>query len=245
MSTVLVVPCHDEAARLDDAAFERFAASHRDVGLLFVDDGSRDRTGERLEALAKILPDARVLTLPHNRGKAEAVRAGMLEALAGPARFVGYWDADLATPLAAALELRALLEADAGLLAVYAARVQMFGREIERSALRHYAGRVYATLASRALRLPIYDTQCGAKLFRAVEPVREVFAEPFLTTWTFDVEILARLLRARATRGEQGLAGAVVEHPLQVWRDVPGSKVRPIDGLRALRELYLIRRRYF
>ncbi len=90
----------------------------------------------------------------------------------------------------------------------------------------------------------VYDTQCGAKLFRAGEETLELFREPFLSAWVFDVEIVARLIRQRQ-RGECSSAETVVrELPLRRWHQVPGSKLRPMDFALALRELWRIWRRY-
>jgi hypothetical protein len=55
-------------------------------------------------------------------------------------------------------------------------------------------GRAGATLISLVCGLPVYDTQCGAKIFRNAERLRQVFRTPFRVYWTFDVEILARFL---------------------------------------------------
>jgi hypothetical protein len=93
------------------------------------------------------------------------------------------------------------------------------------------------------LRLPIYDTQCGAKLFRASPALRALLAKPFLTGWTFDVEILARLL-AMPAPGAPALAERIHELPLEEWRDVRGSKVRARDSLLAVRDLVRIWRVY-
>jgi dolichyl-phosphate beta-glucosyltransferase len=124
---------------------------------------------------------------------------------------------------------------------VFAARVRLLGREISRRPSRHYFGRVGATLISSSLGLAVYDTQCGAKLFRVTDVYPQLWSEPFLSRWIFDVEIVARFLRAR---GREAAAQAIYELPIRVWHDVQGSKVRSTDFLRALTDLWKIHRAY-
>ena len=110
--------------------------------------------------------------LPVNVGKAEAVRTGLLRCLADGAEITGYFDADLATPPEEMIRLvRTLQEREATV--ALAARVALLGTRIERSHLRHYLGRVFATIASLILRIRVYDTQCGAKAFRTVPAFRD------------------------------------------------------------------------
>lgn len=243
--TVIVVPCFDEAGRLPVGQFVDFVGAVPDVDLLFVDDGSRDATPAVLRAMAQRAPARMaVLEQQQNRGKAEAVRAGVNLALAGGADFVGYLDADLATPLSEVPRMLALLQQRPGIEMVFGARVHLLGRHIERRKVRHYLGRVFATAASRTLGLPVYDTQCGAKLFRRTPQLCELFAEPFLSRWVFDVEILARLIRQRRGTSLPGAGSVVYELPLDRWTDVAGSKVRATDFVRALWAMWRIRRRY-
>ena len=115
-----------------------------------------------------------------NQGKAAAVRAGMRRAFEQGTRYAGYWDAALATPLEEVPRFLDVLDRTPQLTVVFGARVQLLGRSIERSSVRHYLGRIFATVASNVLGLAVYDTQCGAKLFRVDEESRALFAEPFL-----------------------------------------------------------------
>jgi glycosyltransferase involved in cell wall biosynthesis len=241
----LVVPCFDEAARLAPAELAKALAREPDLALTLVDDGSRDGTRRVLDAIAAESPGrVHVVALPENRGKGEAVRAGLLAALARKPAFAGWWDADLATPFDELATLRAALEAAPRAWLATGARVRMLGAAIERRALRHYAGRVVATWISRALRLPVYDTQCGAKLFRADAVPAGLLDEPFLTRWLFDVEVLARLERLHRDGKGPPPEDLVVEVPLRRWTDVPGSKVVPLDLVRARFALGRIRRHY-
>ena len=98
-------------------------------------------------------------------------------------------------------------------------------------------GRVFATLSSLVTGLPIYDTQCGAKVFRNSEELRMIFGKPFRVNWTFDVEILARLLMIERTTGTAPLVTSAVEYPLEEWTDVPGSKIGFGDFLVMFMEL--------
>lgn len=245
--SVVVVPCYNEAARLDLGAFERFLQSdtHRSIGLLFVNDGSRDTTLEILRTFQARFPERiSVLDQQPNRGKAEAVRNGMLQVIASrQTAFTGYWDADLATPLDQIPDFLNLLEQRPQLNLIFGARVRLLGRAIHRQALRHYLGRCFATVASVVLRLPIYDTQCGAKLFRVTPDLAAVLSEPFHSRWIFDVEILARFLALHRYDAVQ-FEKQIYEYPLPVWTDVAGSKVKPTDFLRAFAELATIYRRH-
>ena len=86
----------------------------------------------------------------------------------------------------------------------------------------------------------MYDTQCGAKMFRDGPALRDALREPFGSRWFFDVELLGRLYRGSPLAVGLPLE-AFVEMPLNHWRDVPGSKLRPLDFPKSFLELYRIR----
>lgn len=239
----VVIPCYNEVHRLRLEAFEHFLRCdrHSHIHLLFVNDGSTDHTLAMLRDFCARFPGRTgYLDQQPNRGKAEAVRCGMLQAIsAGESEFTGFWDADLATPLEQIPELLTCLLENPHWNMVFGARVKLLGRQIERRLLRHYLGRCFATTASLLLQLPIYDTQCGAKLFRITPALQQVLNQPFHSRWIFDVEILARFL-AQHKGDRHPLRNEIYEYPLPVWTDVDGSKVGSLDFFRAFAELAAI-----
>jgi glycosyltransferase involved in cell wall biosynthesis len=244
-STVVVIPCYNEGRRLALGKFLAFLRRHRRVRLLFVNDGSSDDTSAVLDRLQELAgTGVLVRELASNQGKAEAVRQGCLAAFAAGADKVGYWDADLATPLETIPDFIEVLNRQPQTELVCGARIQLLGRSIQRSWARHYLGRFFATAASWTLGLAIYDTQCGAKLFRASPRMRAVFSQPFLTRWLVDVEILARLIAASRLESAPAVEEMVYELPLSQWCEVAGSKVKALDFFKALIELRAIYRHY-
>lgn len=221
----LIVPCYNERERLDLSLFRSYGFIH----YLFVNDGSSDGT---LELLKQQVGDGDYyLDLPQNCGKAEAVRRGMLHLKELPIyeqlSWVGFWDADLATPVEEVdffLKFAALYD---NVDAIYGSRIDRLGGEINRNYFRHVLGRVFATAIQSILKLGTYDSQCGAKLFRK-ELIGAAFSEPFISRWLFDLEILMRL---------DGFT--VIECPLRRWIEVGGSKIRFLPFLiRAARDIW-------
>ena len=216
----IVIPCYNEAARLDIRGLRSFARKCPLVRFLFVNDGSSDGTLAVLKRFCESAPERLdLLDLPRNVGKAEAVRQGVLHAMADGTDFVGYWDADLATPLRVIPEMCKLLERNPHLEIVLGSRVRLLGRRIRRRSLRHYLGRLFASAASLVIGLPVYDTQCGAKLFRVTPKVASLFAVPFRTGWIFDVELLARFLAGRSPAERHAAVRAMYEFILPEWRE--------------------------
>jgi dolichyl-phosphate beta-glucosyltransferase len=244
--TTIVVPCYNEAQRLDLDALRTFARRNGSVKFLLVNDGSHDRTQSILEQLAysnSLQFD--VLNLAENCGKAEAVRRGMLAALAADPTFVGYWDADWATPLAAIPEFVAVLQRCPKIMLVMGVRLPLLGHDICRRPLRRWLGRIFARITAVVIGIGSQDTQCGAKLFRVTPEVQAMFSQPFGSRWIFDVELLARLMCLRRDTAETPAAASIYELPLDAWEDVKGSKLKRGDFVKAVAELASIWWRYF
>lgn len=238
MKTTIIIPCYNEAERLDRDTCLGYAAQPNAAKLLLVNDGSSDNTASVLAELSKA-EGISFLDLPQNKGKAEAVRQGVLHALRGDCEAVGFWDADFAAPLNEVRRFQLFLTAENRQL-VTGARVKRLGAKIERHWYRNYVGRIIATLISCMLRLPTYDTQCGAKLFKR-DLAERLFAEPFVSTWLFDVELLARAVHFY---GHEAVKKMVYELPLECWEDVGGSSVSLLFVFKIPGELWKIYRHW-
>ena len=137
LATLIVVPCYNEADRLNDAAFIEYVDQTEGVSFLFVNDGSTDATLERLSQICSLRPDRlHAISLTENSGKAEAVRQGLLHASTMGAGLVGYWDADLATPLDAIEDFVRVASKYRDISVIFGSRRTMLGHRIERNQLQ-------------------------------------------------------------------------------------------------------------
>jgi glycosyltransferase involved in cell wall biosynthesis len=226
--TVVVVPCLNEADRLEKETFLHFAAANPSIHFLFVDDGSTDGTARVLAGLQQQNEHQfRFISRKKNLGKAESVREGIMAGAAWKDfELTGYFDADLATPLEEISWLLQHFNNDPELLMAFGSREKTDQNIIHRNPVRHAIGRVYAAFLTQTLRLDIYDTQCGAKFFKT-QVALELFKKPFIDRWLFDVEVFCRLkkLYRRDTRS------MFKEVTLREWSEKGQSRIRFVDLL--------------
>ena len=238
--TIIVIPCYNEEKRLQVSQFIRFLNDNKRCAFLFVNDGSKDGTWDLLQNNTTKIERFYALNLKKNGGKAEAVRRGMLFAIENfDFEIIGFWDADLATPLYEILNFIDLIvrfdyEIVTGL------RLKRLGARVKRKMIRHYLGRIFATVASKILKLEVYDTQCGAKCYKK-QVVEPLFYNSFITKWLFDVEILARYINIF---GKDRANLKIYEYPVNQWEDVDGTQLKKIYFLKTPFELLKIRKKY-
>jgi len=234
----VVIPFYNEAVRFETEAFRRFKTDHADISLCLVNDGSSDATLELLNTLAAKEKNILVVDLAQNGGKAEAVRQGMLRATQWDNfDYFAYLDADFSAPPETVLHL---LDQGQGASFLMGSRLMILGANILRNPFRHYTGRIFATLASESLRLPIYDTQCGAKILSR-DLIGTAFSDPFVSTWLFDLEIIMRLVKQY---GWDQFKSFSKEVPLKEWIEKGGSKVKLSYMFRLPFDLWKIRKKY-
>jgi len=201
--TLLVVPAFNEGQRL--AAFlpdlcNKISTSGQNISLLVIDDGSLTTESTAMRACVESLRATHpflhpLLTLPKNLGKGGAIYAGWDTSTS--AEWLGFIDADGAVPAAEAIRFAGMAHESTDTDGLFANRIHMLGRPIERTFTRHLAGRIYATLSANLTGIPVYDSQCGLKFVRrsCYQRIRPDLTE---TRFGFDMELIA-LLHSAAT----------------------------------------------
>lgn len=214
MKLSIVIPAYNEEARLG-AMMDRYTSYFikkygGEVELIVVVNGSKDHTENVADLYGDPLPQVKVLVEPEAIGKGGAI---MLGAEAALGQFIGFVDADGATPPEAFDDLVDHM-GDAG--AIFASRWLPGAQVKPRQPLkRRIASRIFNYLVRTLFKVKITDTQCGAKLIRR-EAMQAVLPQLGLTRWAFDVDLLFQLRRA---------GYRIIEHPT-VWHDVAGSQLR-------------------
>ena len=234
-SFAIIVPCYNEASRIQASQFISFVKEQSDIQFYFIDDGSTDNTENILSKMQQSSSRITTISLGKNSGKGEAIRKGFIEALRHHHRFVGYLDADLSTGLEEFLRLKEIVAAK-NLDLVLGSRIKKIDTIIERSLFRHIVGRIIATIIDQRFKLGVYDTQCGAKIFRSsvIEPIAH---ERFYTKWFFDVEILLRIKKKH-------IDCKAAEIPLCKWQNVLNSKLSILSFPAVIKDLLVLLNKY-
>ena len=231
----LVVPCFRESGRIGGFLPElcRTMQALGNVRVLVAEDGSDAEEVRRMNTIIEglrakhdcLLP---LKVLPENLGKGGAVYAGWADH--GGAEWLAFVDADGSC---SASEVSRLLRMANVNTAFFASRVKMLGRRVERLFKRHLLGRIYATLVSELLDIPVYDSQCGLKIVprTAYERVADRLG---VHGFAFDVELMVALLDT----------GCLIEEVPIDWHEMPGGKVRLLrDSWLMARDVMQIRAR--
>lgn len=218
MELSIIIPCYNEEKRITRTSqkiFDYLFAKKMKTEIIFVDDGSIDKTHVVLEGICKKLDGhplikTKIITGRENHGKGHAVKTGIIKA---SGRHILICDADLSTPIT---ELEKLLQHTVRYELVIGSRKQI-GAEIIKSqpALREFLGKSYSLMSKIILGVDINDFTCGFKLIKK-EAAKEIADRLTINRWAYDSEILKiAKIRNHAIK-EVGI----------IWRDDRGTKVK-------------------
>ena len=228
----VIVPAYNEELRLVPT-LERLhaylAAQPLRYEILVVDDGSKDKTCDVVEAAMTTIPHLLLVRQFPNRGKGAAVRRGMLAAR-GQIRVM--CDADCSMPPEQLPRLLAPIIGCKAEIAIGSRYAEGACTDVEQPRYRVLWSRFANLLIQRSLVPGVRDTQCGFKAFTA-EVARDLFGRGQIDGWAFDLEILALARHAGYAIAEVGIE----------WTDDRRSRVNPLKDLwKVIREAMTIRK---
>jgi dolichyl-phosphate beta-glucosyltransferase len=230
----LVVPGYNEEKRLPRTLgqiqeyLDQWGIDYR---VIVADDGSRDGT---VAAAGGFGPRFRVISLPTNRGKGAAVRAGMLSATG---RVAAFTDADLPYSLDSLRGGYELIRAGHCHVAFGARDLEGSNQFVRRRTLRRAASAVFSQIVRFLISRDVTDTQAGLKLFSA-EASRAIFSRTVIDGFAFDAEVVYLThhlgLSYRRIRvdliNEESSSLSVWRHTLPMLREVVQIRVRALKG---------------
>jgi len=233
----IIIPCFNEEKRIVPGEYIELLRNKQNIHFIFYNDGSTDKTQGILESIQQSSPgQVQIINSAHNTGKAVAVRSGILVAISDASfEYTGYLDADLSVSFD---EFFNLLKKTVDHKADYAfcSRIKMLNTDIQRNFLRHIIGRTITTILDLFLKLGIYDTQCGAKIFTS-RLSDKIFKDEFITRWLFDMELFIRIKQTESFA--KGL-----EIPLKTWIARKGSKLNVSHYPRIIKDIFTLITKY-
>jgi dolichyl-phosphate beta-glucosyltransferase len=225
----VIIPAFNEADRLGatlNSCSKYLLRQPYSYEIIVIDDGSTDKTRELVEASKLSTPNLILITLPTNKGKGAAVKAGML---AAHGEYRLFMDADNSTDISQIEKLLPYLEQGYD-ITIGSRRIAGAEIKVKQNPLRDFLGWVFRTLVHMLIPLGIEDTQNGFKLFSA-KAAEEIFPKLLSKSWSFDVEVL---LKAKK------MSFKIKEVPI-IWINDGRSKLHFYQIFGMLIDLLLIR----
>jgi len=222
-SITIFFPCYNEEQNVTRVTLEALEVARRisdDYEIIIVNDGSRDRTGEIAERLARENPSVRVIHHDRNLGYGAALQTGFKNATK---ELVFYTDGDGQFRIEEITKLLPLIE-----------KVDIVsGRRISRQDpfIRKVNAFLWGILVNLLFKINVTDVDSAFKLYK-----RKIFDDITLTSQSalIDTEILAKARAKGYTIAEVG-----VSHFPRVAGEQTGAKLSVI--LKAFKELFALK----
>ncbi len=232
MNLSIVVPAFNEEKRIEsplDEVVQYLRSRFQRWELIYSDDGSTDKTLEKLRRLQEKYSEIKIVGVPKNRGKGSAVRIGMS---AASGNVILFSDTDFSTPIQETERLFHYLD-DGYDVAIGSRGLSDSQVEVHQAWAREVMGKMFNAMLRSLLPIEFMDTQCGFKMFSR-KAVDIILPKMHLESFAFDVEMLI-IAQANHLR--------IAEVPV-IWRNVLDSRVHPIrNSMEMIRDVLKVRHR--
>lgn len=217
----IIIPAYNEEKRITkclERTLEYCLSQNWDFEIIVAEDGSKDNTVKIVLDVAQRDKRIKLLSAKNRLGKGGAIRNAILKA---EKKFIGFMDADLSADPS---EFQRLLSCINDYDVVIGSRMMRgslppIKRPMYRSLFSHLYSKFFRTL----FRIPIYDPQCGFKLFKK-EIVQKLFNEIKTTGFAFDSEVVVKAF---------SLGLKVKEIPI-IWSHDAASKINVTHQIQAM-----------
>ncbi len=189
----IIMPAYNEEKRIGRAleAYSNYFENLRkqkkiSYELSIIINKSTDRTKEIVIEYCKKNKNINYVDLPR-KGKGYAIIEGFKTSLEKDFDYIGFVDADLATPAEEYWKLIQNIGNAHGIIANrYLSGSNLFPKPTTQ---RIIARKMFNFVIRSIIFLPFSDTQCGAKLFKS-DSLRKVLPKLSMSQWAFDVDLL-------------------------------------------------------
>ncbi len=188
MKVSIIIPAYNEEKRIKRTLEEYvkyFKERKQDIEIVVVINNTKDKTPEICKQVQKKHKEIRILNFKQG-GKGFAIIEGFKDTLKRENNFIGFVDADMATPPKAFYDLIQKIENKDGIIAsrwIKGAQIQ------KQTLLRRFISRGFNLIVRTFFLFTYRDTQCGAKLFTK-KTIEKITPELNLTQWAFDINLL-------------------------------------------------------
>jgi dolichyl-phosphate beta-glucosyltransferase len=229
----VIIPAYNEEAHILETLREvgnYFSVNGYRYEVLVVNDGSTDATRQMISQAASEFREIRLIDMPHNSGKGEAVKAGVRQAQYAHCLFL---DADNSTRVREWDKFEKAFDAGAR-VAVASRRVQGSRIVYPQPFMRRFLGGGYRVLGRTLFGLDVRDFNCGFKAYETAVAKR-VYEKVKMKDWTFDLEVFCLLKK-------EGIS--VAEIPVTWEHKDKKSGLKPVGtALKSLQSVIEIRKR--
>jgi len=222
----IIVPVYNEEDRIVNFLEDllKFAKSNlKNYELIFVDDGSVDKTLEIIKGEVKNNKNVKIISYRPNIGKGFAVKKGVF---ATNGELILFIDADGSIRVN---QIRKMLEKLEHYDIVVGDR-SCKESDVKQPFLRKIIGIVFNMYVDMLFNSEIRDNLCGFKGFHK-EVARELFKDLIVERWLFDVELFYKIKKKNYS---------LYQLPIE-WEHREGSKIKLIDPLKMIFQLIVLR----
>lgn len=233
MTLSVIVPVYNEQERFSKPAAALYSYLLKTFPktsweLIFVNDGSTDRTLQTLKEFTKVHRKSLYVAYKTNRGKGYAISQGVKKA---KGTYIFFMDIDLSVKPKELVRALTAFKKNKIDVVIGSRRVEGSVIKVHQPKLRETMGHCYTLLTTTLLGLPLSDLTCGFKGFKK-KVAKDVFKKLAATRWSFDAEVLYKAYKKNYS---------IYELPI-TWEHVGNSKVAVgFDAIRSFIEVVKIK----